>query len=324
MGLVGNRRLVVEAEDVHAEPLVLAQPAQAGPAPELELVVDLKVLHLRVVEDREARAELANGIGRGSGPVVSRQGVGVAQEDRVPVGDLAEEIDVRPERAADLQHEVGEPVERGGDQPVGLHPAGDLALELGCFPEEGIEGRPVDGLERLLPRAEGDPGLVDVDPLVGAGGVSVVEIDEVDLDATADPPGQLQVEVDDGLAHLEGGAGGHGRQSHVVLSLRNEFRRERREDREAVALRPAVVHLQLGRDVQEDAIVGGIGLEIVFVLRPQGARREKGDRQHGDVQPSHVGCSLFRRVKRSTYSTRPLPSRSRWAAPSPRSDPHLA
>ena len=99
--------------------------------------------------------------------------------------------------------------------------------------------------------------------------------------------------------------GGHGRQSHVVLALRNAFRRKLGEYREAVALRPAVVRLQLGRDVQEDAVVGGIRVVLV-VLRPEDARREKDDRQQEDTQPSHRGCSVFRRVRRSTHSTRTL------------------
>jgi hypothetical protein len=124
-----------------------AHPPNPDPAPVLELVVELQVLDLRVVEDREARVELEHRVGGRRGPVVSGQGVGVAHEDRVPVGHLTEEVDVGAERASHLDLEVREAVECGGDEAVGLDPAVDLALELRGLPDQGVEGRPVDRLE---------------------------------------------------------------------------------------------------------------------------------------------------------------------------------
>src|SRR4051794_636573 len=192
---VGQLALVPPSQHVEAVAPRLVRHAPAYPCPRLEFTVDAEVGVVGVVEDVDAAVEVPGG-DRGFAArraVVAREGVRIAQEDRVAGGAPQLQIQMGPQVDAQLGARLLEAVEGGRDQAVALEVAVVLPLELGDLAHLEIDPAARRQGGRIGLAAETDPRFIDVGLLAGGRGVAVVEVDEVELavDGEEVPPADV-------------------------------------------------------------------------------------------------------------------------------------
>lgn len=243
---------------------------------DLEITVEVDVLDLGVVEDRKTGEQIGHRGGVQVGvalrcAVVTGEGVRIAEEERIPLGERALHVEMAAQVDADLEALVLETIECCRDQAVALSVAIVLTLEMAELADLRVHPETLGERRRVV--AESDPQLVDIDLLVTGGRIAVVEVDEIDLGVRLDarPPGRGGQQSQDGELEV----------LPLVHRLEEDRRRPRRQEvpevegtANAEALAVAIVSLALEAEVHLESV-------RIFCRRGRIRRRVGSDRRFG-------------------------------------------